>query len=234
MVCSEWVSMHQHTRLWCYCAGYTVKQLSASASTSECRAHAVQHINLSGLTPNGWYCNPVQYLHKYSPCGTSMYILQPMHMRCTCCISCWPALTETSDSHPFSSTFLSSLVKLDAHCDGCEAVGGVVTISTWCVHETDTACVVETWAFFWIINQWYCLCMYLTGIHSCRLTCLQQVSLVISATSYYWFRGSTPFEIAYGSYGQQCNLYSFTWKYRRNRSGNVRRGARGKYSMNTL
>jgi len=58
----------------------------------------------------------------------------------------------------------------------------------------------------------------------------------ISATSYYRFCGSTPFEIAHGSYGQQCNLYSHTYtrKYRRNRSGNVRRGARGKYSMNTL
>jgi len=58
---------------------------------------------------------------------------------------------------------------------------------------------------------------------------------VLSATSYYRFLGSTPFEIAHGSYSQQCNLYShmYTWKYRRNRSGNVRRGAWGKYSMNT-
>ena len=31
---------------------------------------------------------------------------------------------------------------------------------------------------------------------------------VISATSYYQFRGSTPFEITRGSYGQQRNLYS--------------------------
>ena len=30
------------------------------------------------------------------------------------------------------------------------------------------------------------------------------------------------------------NSYSHTRKYKRNRSGNVRRGARGKYSMNTL
>ena len=56
----------------------------------------------------------------------------------------------------------------------------------------------------------------------------------ISATSYYRFRGSTPFEIARSSYGQQCNSYSHTWKYRRNWSGNVRRGTQGKYSMNTL
>jgi len=46
----------------------------------------------------------------------------------------------------------------------------------------------------------------------------------------YWFRGSTPFEITHGSYGQQCNLYSHTRKYRWNRSGNIWRGARGKYS----
>jgi len=48
---------------------------------------------------------------------------------------------------------------------------------------------------------------------------------VISATSYYWFRGSTSFETACGSYSQQRNSYSHTWKYRRNRSGNVPRGA---------
>jgi len=48
----------------------------------------------------------------------------------------------------------------------------------------------------------------------------------ISATSYYWFRGSTPFEIAHGSYGQQHNSYSHMRKYRQ-RSGNVRRGVRG-------
>ena len=33
---------------------------------------------------------------------------------------------------------------------------------------------------------------------------------VISASSYYRFRGSTPFEIACGSYGQQRNSYSHT------------------------
>ena len=38
-------------------------------------------------------------------------------------------------------------------------------------------------------------------------------------------------KIARASYGQQHNSYSHTRKYR---SGNVRRGARGKYSMNTL
>ena len=53
---------------------------------------------------------------------------------------------------------------------------------------------------------------------------------VISATSYYRFRGSIPFEIARGSYGQHKS-YSHTRKYRRNRSGNVRRGARGKYTL---
>ena len=93
-------------------------------------------------------------------------------------------------------------------------------------------------AWFVVCGKWktglYCLCMYLTGIHSCRLTCLQQVSLVISATFYYWFRGSTPLEIARGSYGQQRNSYFLARKYRQNRSGNVWRGARGKYSMNTL
>ena len=31
---------------------------------------------------------------------------------------------------------------------------------------------------------------------------------IISATSYYWFCGFTPFEIVCGSYGQQCNSYS--------------------------
>ena len=58
--------------------------------------------------------------------------------------------------------------------------------------------------------------------------------VVISATSYYRFCGSTPFEIARDSYGQQHNSYSHTRKYRRNWSGNVQRGTRGKYSMNTL
>ena len=58
--------------------------------------------------------------------------------------------------------------------------------------------------------------------------------IVISVTSYYQFCGSTPFEIARGSYGQQRNSYCHTRKYRRNRSGNVRRGVRGKYSINTL
>jgi len=60
---------------------------------------------------------------------------------------------------------------------------------------------------------------------------------VILATSYYQFHGSTPFEVARGSYGQQCMqyyLYSHMQKYRLNQSGNVRRGAWGKYSMNTL
>jgi len=54
---------------------------------------------------------------------------------------------------------------------------------------------------------------------------------VISATSCYQFRGSTPFETTRGSYGQQRNSYSHMWKYRRNRSGNIWRGTRGKYSM---
>jgi len=54
---------------------------------------------------------------------------------------------------------------------------------------------------------------------------------VISATSYSWYHGSTPFEIAHGSYGQQHNSYFHTWKYRRNQSGNIWRGVRGKYSM---
>jgi len=54
---------------------------------------------------------------------------------------------------------------------------------------------------------------------------------VISATSYYWFRGSTPFKIAHGSYGQQRNSYSHTRKYRWNQFGNVQRGVRGRYSI---
>jgi len=54
---------------------------------------------------------------------------------------------------------------------------------------------------------------------------------VISATFYYQFLGSTPFEISRGSYSQQCNSYSHSRKYRRNRSGNVRRSVWGKYSM---
>ena len=57
---------------------------------------------------------------------------------------------------------------------------------------------------------------------------------IISATSYYRFQGSTPFKIAHGSYGQQCNSYLHTQKYRWNLSGNVRRGTQGKYLMNTL
>ena len=32
---------------------------------------------------------------------------------------------------------------------------------------------------------------------------------VISATSYYRFRGSTSFAIARGNYGEQCNSYSY-------------------------
>jgi len=64
-------------------------------------------------------------------------------------------------------------------------------------------------------------------------------NLRYSATSFFRFRGSTPFEIARGSYaytyvyvyGQQHNSYSHKRKFRRNRSVHVRRGARGKYSM---
>jgi len=52
---------------------------------------------------------------------------------------------------------------------------------------------------------------------------------IVSATSYYRFCDSTPFDIARGSYSQQHNVnsYSHMRKYRRNRSGNIRRGARG-------
>ena len=57
---------------------------------------------------------------------------------------------------------------------------------------------------------------------------------IISATSRYWFYGSTPFGIARGSYRQQRNSYSRAQKYRQNQSGNVQSGAWGKYSMNTL
>ena len=59
---------------------------------------------------------------------------------------------------------------------------------------------------------------------------------VIPATSYYRFRGSTSFEIARGSYGQQRNSYSRD-PIRENTGGidlATYGGVRGKYSMNTL
>jgi len=47
------------------------------------------------------------------------------------------------------------------------------------------------------------------SINHIRMFLYLQVVLyaIISATSYYWLRGSTPFEIASGSYSQQQNLY---------------------------
>ena len=47
---------------------------------------------------------------------------------------------------------------------------------------------------------------------------------IISATSYYWFLGSTPFEITRGIYGQQINYVHVKLQHTRNRSsmsGNV-------------
>jgi len=74
----------------------------------------------------------------------------------------------------------------------------------------------------------------LIGIFLYRIQVQMVLYAIISATSYYRFRGSTPFKIAHGSYGQQCNSYLHTQKNRWNLSGNVRRGAWGKYLMNTL
>jgi len=47
-------------------------------------------------------------------------------------------------------------------------------------------------------------------IRTCLYLIQVQVVLyaIISATSYYWFCGFTPFEITRGTYGQQCNWYS--------------------------
>ena len=54
---------------------------------------------------------------------------------------------------------------------------------------------------------------------------MTQVKVVLFAIiSYYWFLGSTPFEIARGIYGQQINYVHAKLQHTRNRSsmsGNV-------------
>jgi len=54
---------------------------------------------------------------------------------------------------------------------------------------------------------------------------LTQVKVVLfSVTSYYWFLGSTPFEIARGIYDQQINYLHVKLQHTQNRSsmsGNV-------------
>jgi len=72
--------------------------------------------------------------------------------------------------------------------------------------------------------------------HIGTFLCLIQVQAVLftitSATSYYQLLGSTPFEIAHDSYGQQLK-YAKIQAYAES-IWNIWRGMRGKYSMNAL